>query len=365
VFLIAHLVFLPSTLEDIDSLNFALGIHDFNPAAHRPHPPGYPIFIALAKMVRAVVPSDARALALLGAIFGAIAVFPLLRMFEDLERIGGADDSAAVFTAALASVLTLASPLYWFNAGRPMSDVPGLALTLVAQAALVSAFVRQRLDPARTPQAIAASGQMIVLGAFMSALAIGMRSQAMWLTLPLLGLVLPQRVGRGAAGALLGAAMAFAIGILLWAMLLVIASGGPSAYLAALGSQGGADFAGVDMLYRNPTARRLAFGLLHTFIDPWASPVLGWAVFVLATIGTLAFLRRAPVAVVLIGALVAPYLIVHLLVQETVTTRYALPLIPMIAYLVVKGVEAVGGWNRPRPAYVGGVVAVLAVWSLA
>ena len=54
---------------------------------------------------------------------------------------------------------------------------------------------------------------MIVLGAFLSALAIGMRSQAIWLTLPLLALVLVQRAGRGAAGALLGSAMTFTIGV--------------------------------------------------------------------------------------------------------------------------------------------------------
>ena len=111
-----------------------------------------------------------------------------------------------------------------------MSDVPGLALILGAQAALASAFVRQRLNPPRTPEALAESGRMIVLGAFLSALAIGIRSQALWLTLPLLGLVLVQRAGRGAAGAVLGSAMAFTIGVLLWFVPLVFASGGPASY---------------------------------------------------------------------------------------------------------------------------------------
>ena len=89
VFVLAHVVFLPSTLEDIDSLNFALAIHDFDPTRHQPHPPGYPIFIALAKAARAVVPDDASALALLGALFGALAIFPLMRMYEDLDRWKG------------------------------------------------------------------------------------------------------------------------------------------------------------------------------------------------------------------------------------------------------------------------------------
>src|SRR4029453_12001145 len=90
IFLVAHVLFLPSTLEDIDSLNFALGLHDFDPAKHQPHPPGYPVFMALGKLARAIVPSDAKALALLGAIFGALAVFPLMKLFENFLALDDA-----------------------------------------------------------------------------------------------------------------------------------------------------------------------------------------------------------------------------------------------------------------------------------
>ena len=36
----AHLPFLAPSLEDIDSINFALGLRHFDPALHQPHPPG-------------------------------------------------------------------------------------------------------------------------------------------------------------------------------------------------------------------------------------------------------------------------------------------------------------------------------------
>ena len=49
-FLAAHLAFLPRTLEDLDSINFALGVRHFDVAEHQPHPPGYPVFIALGKV---------------------------------------------------------------------------------------------------------------------------------------------------------------------------------------------------------------------------------------------------------------------------------------------------------------------------
>ena len=64
VFLAAHLPFLAPTLEDLDSVNFALGVRRFDPTEHRPHPPGYPIYIALGKLSTAafdwVSPSGAR-----------------------------------------------------------------------------------------------------------------------------------------------------------------------------------------------------------------------------------------------------------------------------------------------------------------
>ena len=165
--------------------------------------------------------------------------------------------------------------------------------------------------------------------------------------------------------------MTFAIGVLVWAVPLVFASGGLVAYRVALTSQGGEDFSGVDMMYRNPTPRRLAIGLLQTFIYPWASTPLGWVVFGLAAIGMLVLLWRSRRAAILIMALALPYAVFHLIFQETVTTRYALPLIPVIAFLAVRGLQAIVGLAvsparaaalKVSPTTVS--VGALVVWSL-
>ena len=55
VFFAFHLPYLPASLEDLDSINFALGIRRFDVAAHQPHPPGYPVFIALGKVSTSVL----------------------------------------------------------------------------------------------------------------------------------------------------------------------------------------------------------------------------------------------------------------------------------------------------------------------
>ena len=38
-------------IDDIDAINFTLGVRSFDVAHHQPHPPGYPVLIAAGKMV--------------------------------------------------------------------------------------------------------------------------------------------------------------------------------------------------------------------------------------------------------------------------------------------------------------------------
>jgi hypothetical protein len=341
VFALAHIPFLAPSLEDIDSVNFALGVRDFDVATHRPHPPGYPVYIALGKIAAAIVgfgsdavPSmvEARALSLLSLAAGLCAIAALYRVFECLG-----DPLAAL----AATAITVSCPLFWYMAVRPMSDLPGLAFALAALACLMAAWAHQRPsvdgDRRLPPAVMAASGRMIVAGAFLAAFAIGVRSQTMWLTLPVLVVVLFDRIGRGVAGALIGVTVAMVAGGLAWGIPLLVASGGLNAYLAALGTQAGEDFMSGEMLYTNPGPRAAALAVWRTAVDPWDSTALAAVVLTLAAAGTLQLLLRDRRSIAPILAMSAPYVIFHLLFQDTSFVRYALPLMPVIAYLAVRG----------------------------
>ena len=121
---------------------------------------------------------------------------------------------------------------------------------------------------------------------------------------------------------------------------LVTASGGPSAYLSALTSQAGEDWTGVDLLITRPSPRRLAFGLIDTFVTHWAT--LGWVVLAVAVMGGLFLLVRRHRAALFLVSAFGPYAVFHLLFQESVTTRYALPLVVPMAYLAVRGLWVLG-----------------------
>jgi hypothetical protein len=370
ILLLVHLALLPASLEDIDSANFALGIRDFDVSAHQPHAPGYPVFIALAKIAAAVLSVgpgaqmvvEARALALLGAMFGGLAAFPLFLFFRALELEGR--------RALAATLVTMAAPLFWFTAARPMSDTAGLAAALAAMALVATGYRRQHpasdADRVSDPRAGVVreveSGQLLVLGAFVAALAIGVRSQNAWLTLPLMGLALVDRIGRGVLGAAIGMGVAFTVGTLLWAVPLLAASGGPVAYWGVLRAQAVEDFAGVDMVWRDPTPRRLAFGLVHTFVQPWGLTALAVVVLALAVIGAAVLAVRHRSALLLLLTGFVPYGLFHLVFQETVTVRYALPLLPASIYMAVRALDAIRA--RWMPFAAGALVVVSLGYTL-
>ncbi len=375
IFALAHVPFLATSLEDIDSVNFALGVRDFDVATHRPHPPGYPVYIALGKVATAIAGTgvdappaliEAKALAVLSLLAALVAIVCLYGVFgclgdgdRDLTR---APWHALDIPAMAATAITASCPLFWYLAVRPMSDLPGFAMATAAQACLLFAWWRQRPtadgDRRLTSAAMSASGRMIVLGAFLAGISIGVRSQTMWFTLPLLVLVLFDRIGRGFAGALIGATTTFVAGGLAWGIPLLVASGGLHAYLAALGTQAGEDFTSGEMLYTNPNPRAAAVALMRTFVHPWDSTALAAIVLVLAIAGGVYLVIRDRRSLAAVIAIAAPYLIFHLLFQDTSFVRYALPLVPVVAYLAVRGIAMVSATAVPIVAAAVSIAAV-------
>ena len=288
-FFLSHVRTLPRTLEDMDSINFALGVEKFDVSVHRPHPPGYPVYIALGKIstsvVGAVAPSwdrDRRAaagLALWGLVGGTLAAFVLTKFWLGV----GLTPRLAFF----ATLVAMVSPLFWFTAARPLTDTPALVASIWIQSLLIGGLGSVRAAPAaRVPRAW-------IWAALLAGLLIGLRSQTMWLTGPLLLWCTVQLLSRRRwrdAGMLLGAAAA---GALMWAVPLVWMTGGISKYFALLGSQGAADFRGVEMLATSPTWRLLKAVLFRAFVWPWVAAPLGYVMIAAARVRALALERQA------------------------------------------------------------------------
>jgi hypothetical protein len=331
LFLIAHLLFLPPELEDIDSVNFALGVRDFDVARHQPHPPGYPVYIGLAKVSTGLFggaenpQAIVRGLAVWSAIAGAALVVLLFALFRGL----GAAEPEAWWGMAIA----VTSPLFWFTALRPLSDMTGLAMAVGAQVLLVAVL---------TNRTRAGGAGALVAGAFLAALAAGVRVQTALLTAPLLAaaLILP-RGGLSLRTRLL-AALAGVAGVLVWAIPLVLANGGLQAYLTVLGAQAGEDFTGVVMLWTTRRPRVVLNAVTFSFLWPWGGLIIGATVLAISLIGFARLVWRQPATAVWLAVAFLPYATFHLLFHETATVRYALPLVVPLAFLASIAIHLAG-----------------------
>ena len=354
LYLAAHLPFLAPSLEDIDSINFALGLRDYDIAQHQPHPPGYPVYIAMGRaslaLVRAVAPAfeqaraEALALAIWSAAAGAAAVVAAWMLFVGMSETGRRGPPYP-WTAVWGALLLAVAPLFWMAGLRPLSDMPGLAAALISQALLVAGL--------RNPRAL-------VAGAFIGGLAVGIRSQALMLVAPLWAVAIAAHWRAGVLWIVTRPVAAMAAGGIAWGVPLLVTSGGLDGYLAALGTQAGEDFAWVDMVWANPSPRRVAFALHETFVLPWGAVWLAVAALTLAVVGVGMAAVREPRALSLLSVAFVPYGLFHLLFQETLHVRYALPLLAPVAWLAARGAIGVVQW-RHAPAALVAAAAVVAL----
>jgi hypothetical protein len=246
-----------------------------------------------------------------------------------------------------AAVVAGFAPLAWFTAGRPMSDITGLALAVFAQVLIVRAWKG------------GATQNSLISGALVAGLAAGVRVQTAALTVPVLLVALVSTPAVTVRTQML-AVVAAAAGVLLWGVPLLISAGGLTNYLAAFGTQAGEDLAGVVMLWTTPKPKVAFHAVVNAFVWPWGRLALGVIVVAIAAVGAVVAALRTPGRILILAALFAPYAIVHLLWQETLTMRYALPLVAPVAYLFVRGAESF----RASPFLEIAVVAVALVMTV-
>ena len=147
---------LAPTLWDWDEAQFASGVREYDVARHHPHPPGFPLFILAAKIVRPLAGSDFGACQAV-VLLAALALFPLAFALARELRF-------SFVTSFLASLLFVFFPNVWFYGGTGFSDIPGAATALAAAMLL--------LRGCRSPRAFLAGA--VVLG-----ISAGIRSQAL------------------------------------------------------------------------------------------------------------------------------------------------------------------------------------------
>jgi len=127
---LTRLLAVARSINDWDEALFSLGVRDYDVTHHWPHPPGYPLYIAAAKLVHFFGVNEFRSLQTI-VVIGACFLFPALFFFA---RELGFDFATAICAAAIFTFL----PNVWVYGGTGFSDIPATTLGFAACALLLA-----------------------------------------------------------------------------------------------------------------------------------------------------------------------------------------------------------------------------------
>ncbi len=325
----------PLTFWEYDELLFAAGVQRFEPLQHHPHPPGYPVFVALGKVFRLVTPDPFTALVAVSITASVLGCIVLALAFRNLL---GADRPAL-----LGALLFWLSPGVLLHASLPLSDAAALAL--LAWTVYAASRVA-RSAGVRDAALLGTAGSLTV----------GCRPQLAVLIVPLLLLTMLQDASWRRRGLVLAS---FGAVSLCWLLPLVIATGGLSGFLRYELQQASIVAANDADLARG--GRSTADLLLHFLAHPWGSKVLSMPVLASAVAGFAAAVRWKETRLVPILGACGLYLAFALSTMDPADgVRYALPGSMATALLAARAWSGRGRaqWAAPLSAALLGLYAI-------
>jgi hypothetical protein len=329
------------TMFDWDEALFSLGVRDYDVNDHRPHPPGYPLFIAAAKVI-AVSGLDAFRCLQIVVVLGALFLFPALYL---LARELGFDFRTSVAGAVVYVFL----PNVWIYGGTGFSDVPATTLTFIACALLLRG---RRPDEGATRAYLAGA---VVLG-----IVAGIR---------------PANLIIGAVPALMATWAQFrakAYRAVAAAMILGAAIVAGSYLGAALASRGLHDFIEIVRAqskyvrdvdsWRNPARPSLYQAAKAFLLWPfWQEDVLT-AIAIAGALSTIAAVVRRRMAPLLTLAMFMPLALISWLnLDISAAGRYAIVYLAAYVLLAADGFLLLG--QKVQIVFCAAIVIVLIVWT--
>lgn len=327
LFLGAIFALRPLTPFEWDEILFMRALDLYDPASHFPHPPGYPVYVALGRLLRVLVGDPAITMQLLSVIATGLAFVFLWRLARRLH--------APPLPATAAVVLLAATPAFAFLANVGMSDVAGVAAAVLALLYLTRALEDPRLLP---------------VAAGVVALAGGVRPQLLGALVPVGIAVLVKALRARRWGAIGLAALAgIAVSLACWLPPILIS--GSDRFFTRLSEQGRFVVATEADLWL-PTAP-IGEAAKHWLVDPFGAPTGAAVAWLLIIAGAASWwLTGARALVLVVGSTALSWLLfVSFTHNMEVAPRYVLPALPFLA-LLAAGVTAWTAARRRRAAIV-------------
>lgn len=328
------------SLWDWDEVLFALAVRGFDVSLHHPQPPGFPLFIAAAKLLGGLSGGEFAALQWINLAAGVLAVPAMVALGRELRLS---------FTTSLAAAGIFAFfPNVWFFGEGALSDVPAAVITVAACALLLRG---------------GRSAAAWLLGAALLGVAIGIRPQNLLVgAAPLLlagaELVRHRRMKTLLAGGVLiltivGAAYGGAAAATGW-----------EAYQHALATH--SEYIARTDSFRSDARPALYRVFDDFFVRPYHAPLINTLVTLLALLSMVGTLWRRHVPLLIALAAWGPLCVASwLMLDRFSASRFSVGYAPLFAILAADGLALL----TPKSTRIQGtlalvLIALMVVWTL-
>ncbi|HEX9163490.1 MAG TPA: hypothetical protein VF980_17420 [Thermoanaerobaculia bacterium] len=326
---------------DWDEMLFSLALRHYDVALHHPHPPGFPLFIATARLFRTFGLTDFRSLQAVNIIAGVLLVPAMVFLCRELGMPFPTSLIAALFLAFFPNV--------WFFGGTAFSDVPAVVLVVFA----IGLLLRGRR-----------SNAAFIGGAITLAIAGAYRPQNLAIGFVPAVIAAWFRLRERRAGTVVIATIAAVAILALSYGAAVAATGGWQRYAEALRAH--QEYITATDSFRNPRRPPLHHLLDDFFVRPYHAPFINFCVTALAIISVFASLLRKRIPILIVIAAFSPFcLFAWLSLDHFSASRFSIGYAPMIALLAADGL-AVVSFARERIEWIAGIALTLVmfVWTI-
>jgi hypothetical protein len=323
---------------DWDEFLFMVSLDHYNVAAHHPHPPGFPLYVATARLIHLFGVDAFHSLQLLSVAAGMLivpAAFWLARELRLPPR-----------SSLIAALLLAFWPNVWFYGGAAFSDVPSMVLVLAAAALLFRGC--------RDPRAL-------IAGAAILGVAAGYRPQNLLIGFAPLAIAAVQQLRRRisavvVAAVLLAAIVAGSYGAAAWFT-------GWQPYRRAL-AEHQAYIVTTDS-YQAPGRPTLPRRVDDFFVRPFHAPAVNALITVFALVSGCVSLVRRRVPILAALAAFGPFcLFAWMMLDRFSASRFSIGYAPLVALLAADGIALVARRAVIEGALAAMVLAVMIAWTL-
>jgi len=323
--LASRILFIGTHLEGWDSIDFALGLRDYDITYYQPHFPGYPVYMFFCWSAHLFTDNDTLALTLPGAVLGSVTLAPLFYL------------ARRVFSEKVAWVtvfIYIVNPLCWLQSEKALSDAVGLFFIILSAQLLFCATTTQRY-----------AFRYFIFGSVVLGLCLGVRLS--YFPFILLWFYMLRTLSQANEGkkVLFYGLFAFLTGICVWLVPLVCITGVKSFIINGAGFTFGhfSDWGGSVATTQNVLSRFTDFiwCLFCNGLGFWCydTSVFRLLPSIIMGVGIIIYLRHArfDLKTRFITLYLLPYFLWVFFCQNLEKPRHILPLIPIIVMCLSAG----------------------------